>query len=131
MIDNNDFKIRKIISSLISSPIRNIANSVIGKKNIIPLYFGETDVATPSFISDAMKTALDEGHTFYSANQGIPDLVETISYYSSDLHKNNISPSRIMVTSAGMNALMIASEALINPNDKVICITPVWPNFMR
>ncbi len=131
MIDNNDFKIRKIISSLKSSPIRNIANSVIGKKNIIPLYFGETDVATPSFISEAMKTALDEGHTFYSANQGIPDLIETISCYSSDLHKNNISPSRIMVTSAGMNALMIASEALINPNDKVICITPVWPNFMR
>jgi aspartate/methionine/tyrosine aminotransferase len=36
-----------------------------------------------------------------------------------------------MVTSAGMNALMIASEVIINPNDKVICITPVWPNFMR
>tara|TARA_B100000700_G_C15031874_1_gene850998 strand:- start:2082 stop:2948 length:867 start_codon:yes stop_codon:yes gene_type:complete len=30
-----------------------------------------------------------------------------------------------------MNALMITSEALINPNDKVICVTPVWPNFMR
>ena len=78
-----------------------------------------------------MKDALDEGHTFYSANQGIPELVKTISKYSSALHKNHISPSRIMVTSAGMNALMIASEAIIDPKDKVICITPVWPNFMR
>ena len=131
LINSNDFKIRKIIHSLKSSPIRNVANSVIGKKNIIPLYFGETDITTPSFISEAMKTALDEGHTFYSANQGVTELVETISSYSSELHKTNISSSRIMVTSAGMNALMITSEALINPNDKVICVTPVWPNFMR
>ena len=65
--DNNDFKIRKVIKSLKSSPIRNVANSVIGKENIIPLYFGETDIATPAFISEAMKTALDDGHTFYSA----------------------------------------------------------------
>ena len=129
--DNNDFKIREVIKSLKSSPIRNIANSVIGKKNIIPLYFGETDIATPAFISKAMKTALDDGHTFYSANQGIPELVETISKYSSALHKKKINSSRIMVTSAGMNALMMAAEALVNPKDKIICITPVWPNFMR
>ena len=129
--DNNDFKIRKVIKSLKSSPIRNVANSVIGKKNIIPLYFGETDIATPAFISEAMKTALDDGHTFYSANQGISELVETISTYSSALHKKKINSSRIMITSAGMNALMIASEALVNPKDKIICVTPVWPNFMR
>ena len=131
LIDKNDFKIRKAIKSLKSSPIRNIANSVIGEKNIIPLYFGETDLATPSFISKAMKNALDEGHTFYSANQGISELIQTISKYSSSLHKKTISSSRIMITSAGMNALMITAEALINPKDKVICITPVWPNFMR
>jgi aspartate/methionine/tyrosine aminotransferase len=131
LIQNKDFKIRTIIKSLETSPIRKIANTAIGKKDIIPLYFGETDIATPSFISQAMKDALDAGHTFYSANQGVPELVNIISKYSSSLHKKNIPPSRIMVTSAGMNALMMASEAIINPKDKVICITPVWPNFMR
>ena len=131
LIPNKDFKIRKVIKSLETSPIRKIANTAIGKKGIIPLYFGETDIPTPSFISQAMKDALDQGYTFYSVNQGIPALVEIISKYTSSLHKKNIAPSRIMVTSAGMNALMIASEAIIDPNDKVICITPVWPNFMR
>ena len=131
LIKNEDFKIRKVIQSLESSPIRKIANTAIGKKDIIPLYFGETDIPTPSFISQEMKNALDAGHTFYSANQGIPELVNTVSKYTSSLHKNNIDPSRIMITSAGMNALMIASQAIIDPRDKVICITPVWPNFMR
>ncbi|MDB9971727.1 pyridoxal phosphate-dependent aminotransferase [Alphaproteobacteria bacterium] len=131
MIKNEDFKIRKAIQSLESSPIRKIANTAIGKKDIIPLYFGETDIPTPSFISQAMKNALDAGQTFYSANQGVPELVNIVSKYTSSLHKNYIAPSRIMITSAGMNALMITSEALINPKDKVICITPVWPNFMR
>jgi aspartate/methionine/tyrosine aminotransferase len=131
LIKNEDFKIRKVIQSLESSPIRKIANTAIGKKDIIPLYFGETDIPTPSFISQAMKNALDAGQTFYSANQGVPELVNIVSKYTSSLHKNYIAPSRIMITSAGMNALMIASEALIDPKDKVICITPVWPNFMR
>jgi len=131
LIKNEDFKIRKAIQSLESSPIRKIANTAIGKKDIIPLYFGETDIPTPSFISQAMKNALDAGQTFYSANQGVPELVNIVSKYTSSLHKNYIAPSRIMITSAGMNALMITSEALINPKDKVICITPVWPNFMR
>ena len=76
---NKDFKIRTIIKSLETSPIRKIANTAIGKKDIIPLYFGETDIATPSFISQAMKDALDAGHTFYSANQGVPELVNIIS----------------------------------------------------
>jgi len=131
LIKNEDFKIRKVIQSLESSPIRKIANTAIGKKDIIPLYFGETDIPTPAFISQAMKNALDAGQTFYSANQGVPELVNIVSKYTSSLHKNYIAPSRIMITSAGMNALMITSEALINPKDKVICITPVWPNFMR
>ena len=56
LIPNKDFKIRKVIKSLETSPIRKIANTAIGKKGIIPLYFGETDIPTPSFISQAMKS---------------------------------------------------------------------------
>ncbi len=122
---------RKIIEELQSSPIRTIANSAIDKKNIIPLYFGETDIVTPKFISNSMKTALDNGHTFYTSNHGVPKLVETITEYTNKLHKNSVSGDRIMVTAAGMNALMMSAEAIINPGDKIICITPVWPNFMR
>jgi len=124
-------KLRKIIEELTSSPIRNIANSAIDNKNVIPLWFGETDIVTPQFISNSMKSALDNGHTFYTTNHGVPELVKTISNYSSKLHKKVITHDRIMVTAAGMNALMMSAEALINPNDKIICVTPVWPNFMR
>ena len=122
---------RKIIEELESSPIRNIANSAIDNKDVIPLWFGETDIVTPKFISDSMKVALDEGHTFYTTNHGVPELVESISQYSSHLHNKIILKNRIMITAAGMNALMIAAEAIVNPNDKIICVTPVWPNFMR
>ena len=122
---------RKIIEELESSPIRNIANSAIDNKDVIPLWFGETDIVTPKFISDSMKVALDEGHTFYTTNHGVPELVESISQYSSHLHNKIILENRIMITAAGMNALMIAAEAIVNPNEKIICVTPVWPNFMR
>ena len=122
---------RKIIEELESSPIRNIANSAIDNKDVIPLWFGETDIVTPKFISDSMKVALDEGHTFYTTNHRVPELVESISQYSSHLHNKIILKNRIMITAAGMNALMIAAEAIVDPNEKIICVTPVWPNFMR
>ena len=122
---------RKIIEELEPSPIRTIANSAIDNKDVIPLWFGETDIITPKFISDSLKSALDKGHTFYTSNHGVHELVETITEYTSKLHKNTITSKRIMVTVGGMNALMISAEAIINPGDKIICITPVWPNFMR
>ena len=129
--DSKDLNLRKNIKFLKSSPIRNIANSAIDNKDVIPLWFGETDIITPQFISNSMKSALDKGHTFYTTNHGIPELVKAISDYSSKLHNKIISHNRIMITAAGMNALMISAEAIINPRDKIICITPVWPNFMR
>ena len=73
-----NFNLRKAITNLTPSPIRNIANTAIGNKNIIPLWFGETDITTPKFISNSMKQALDAGHTFYTTNQGISQLVDTI-----------------------------------------------------
>ena len=36
--------------------------------DVIPLWFGEGDVVTPSFIRDAAKASLDEGQTFYIPN---------------------------------------------------------------
>jgi len=37
--------------------------------------------------------------------------------------------SRIAVTASGMSALMLAIEALIDPGDRVVCVTPLWPNL--
>ncbi len=123
--------IRDRIASLEESGIRAIANRAMGMEDVIPLWFGEPNLPTPAFICEAASQALEEGATFYTPNRGDAELVETIADYSSRIHKQPVGEDRIVVTSAGMNALMIVAEMLVNPGDEILCVSPVWPNFYR
>ena len=44
-------------------------------------------------------------------------------------HAANIGVERVAVTSGGVNALMLAMQAIVNPGDEVVVVTPVWPNL--
>ena len=45
-----------------------------GREGLIPLWAGEGDLPTPSFISDAAASSLAAGETFYTWQRGIPEL---------------------------------------------------------
>jgi aspartate/methionine/tyrosine aminotransferase len=68
------------------------------------------------------------GRTFYTHNLGRAELRAALSAYLTDLHGAKIGLDRIAVTSSGVNALMVAMQALLSPGDRVVAITPVWPN---
>jgi aspartate/methionine/tyrosine aminotransferase len=40
-----------------------------------------------------------------------------------------VASDRLAVTSGGVNGLMLAMQALVNPGDEVVVVTPVWPNL--
>lgn len=119
---------RDTIFRLEESKIREVANAGLGKDDVMPFWFGEGDEVTPDFIRQAAISSLNKGETFYSENLGLPELRQAIAAYSNKLH-GKVSADRIAVTSGGVNALMLAMQALINPGDEVIAITPVWPNL--
>ena len=121
---------RPIVHNLGASRIREVANAGIGREHVLPFWFGEPDEATPAFIREEAKRALDAGDTFYTHNLGLPSLRETISSYISKLH-GTIAPERIAVTSSGVSALMLLSQLVINPGDRVVAVTPLWPNLIE
>jgi len=41
----------------------------------------------------------------------------------------SVAAADIAVTASGMSALMLSVEALIDPGDRVVCVTPLWPNL--
>ena len=123
--------IRHQVGNLQDSLIREIAHEGMSDPDIIPLWFGEPDLATPTFIIEAADRALRAGHTFYTPNLGIPELRETLSSYMSGLYQRNISVDRVVVTAAAMNGMMMTAEALFDPGDNMVAVTPVWPNFFR
>lgn len=124
-------RIRPRVAALEASPIREIAHEGMTIEGAIPLWFGEPDRPTPEFIVAASDRALREGRTFYTPNAGVAELREAIAAYTRRLYGREVGPERISVTAAGMNALMTIAEALVDPGDNVVNVTPVWPNFLR
>ncbi len=123
--------IRETIHQLPASRIREVANAGLARSDVLKFWFGEGDQVTPAFIREAAKAALDAGETFYNHNLGIIELREILAEYSTRLHRPvaPITSDRIAVTSAGVHALSLVDQALIDPGDRVVIVTPVWPNL--
>jgi aspartate/methionine/tyrosine aminotransferase len=119
---------RPVIENLPGSKIREVANAGIGRSDVLAFWFGESDEPTPDFIRDAAIDSLKAGETFYAHNLGIAELREALAGYVGSLHPP-VSAARIAVTSSGVNALMIAMQALAGPGDEVVAVVPVWPNL--
>jgi aspartate/methionine/tyrosine aminotransferase len=119
---------RKTVLDLEESKIREVANAGMGRSDVLAFWFGESDEVTPEFIREAAIASLRSGETFYAHNLGLPELREAISAYTSKLH-GPVGPERIAVTSGGVNALMLACQAVVDAGDEVVAVTPVWPNL--
>jgi aspartate/methionine/tyrosine aminotransferase len=121
---------RPAVRALMASQIREVANAGMGETGVLPFWFGEPDEVTPAFIRDAAAQSLARGETFYSQNFGIPELREAIGAYVSRLHRPTPG-DHIAVTASGMSALMLTVEALVAPGDRVVVVTPLWPNLVE
>lgn len=119
---------RSTVRSLAPSRIREVANAGFGVPGVLRLWFGESDQPTPALIRDAGVEALAAGRTFYAHNQGMAELREELSAYLGRLHDRTCEVSRVSVTSSGVSALMLAAQAIVDPGDRVVVVTPVWPN---
>ncbi len=119
---------RQGILHLEASKIREVANAGLGRADVLAFWFGESDEVTPDFIRQAAIASLQQGETFYAHNLGLPELRQAIAAYMSERH-GPVAEQRLAVTSGGVNGLMLAMQALVNPGDQVVVVTPVWPNL--
>ncbi|MFP4902430.1 pyridoxal phosphate-dependent aminotransferase, partial [Paraburkholderia sp. BR14261] len=121
---------REAVRALRSSQIREVANAGFGVPDVLPFWFGESDRVTPPFIREAAADALGRGDTFYTHNLGIAPLRESLARYVSELH-GATSVDNVAVTSAGVNALMLAAQLVVGAGDRVVAVTPLWPNLVE
>jgi aspartate/methionine/tyrosine aminotransferase len=126
----HDTKARPAVRALAASLIRDVANEGMGDPDVLAFWFGEPDEVTPEFIRTAGVASLARGETFYTQNFGIPPLRSAIASYVSRLHRAT-EDHNVAVTASGMSALMLAVEALVAPGDRVVVITPLWPNLVE
>lgn len=122
---------RPRVQALAESKVREVANAGFEQPGVLRFWFGESDRATPDYIRHAAVEALSAGRTFYTHNQGRPELRTALASYLQDLHGCPIAPERVSITSSGVSALMVAMQAILDPGDRVVIVTPVWPNLFE
>jgi aspartate/methionine/tyrosine aminotransferase len=117
------------IGSLPESPISDVAMSVFGDPEVVPLWFGEGDLVTPDFVREAAAEGLRQGETFYTWQRGIPELRRALSAYTEGLYGIKCPIDRISVTGSGMQAILLTCQLLLDPGDNVVIVSPIWPNI--
>lgn len=122
---------RQAVQDLRLSKIREVANAGLGRDDILTFWFGESDQPTPEFIRRPAAEALMQGRTYYTHNLGRADLRQSLSDYLTRLHGVPIGPERLAITSAGVNALMLAAQLVVSPGDRAVVVGPIWPNVVE
>jgi len=121
---------RASVRALPASRIRELYNEGIGRGDVLAFWVGEPDEPTPQFIRQAGIDSIGAGEVFYTHNLGIPELRDALASYVTRLHRP-VSGSQIAVTSAGVNALMLASQLIVDPGSRVVEVVPLWPNLQE
>lgn len=95
--------------------------------DVIHLEVGEPDFATPEPVAAAGQAALAAGHTRYTPAAGLPALREAIAGHYAEHFGAEVDPRRILVTPGASGALLLASQLLAGPGDRVLMADPNYP----
>lgn len=121
--------IRQSILDLQPSGIGQISREGLDDPEVIPLWFGESDLPSPAFVNDAAKKALDEGKTFYSWSRGHLPVRDGLLRYHQKHYGIDLDPDRVTLPGSTMLSVMITCQCLLEPGDEVILVSPYWPNI--
>ena len=89
---------------------------------IISLAGGDPDFDTPAPITMAAMKSLLEGNTHYVVGPGILELREAIQKKMLEENGVKCDVNHILLTPGGKNAIYLAVNAVLNPEDEVIVL---------
>ena len=113
------------LSTLKRSGIRVYTNLAREIPDCAMLTIGEPDLDTPQLIKDAAWAALNQGHTHYAPNQGIPALRQAVADYETG-RGNPTLAEQVLITVGSSQALFTALLGVLNPGEEVIVPVPAF-----
>lgn len=91
---------------------------------------GEPDFATPANIVEAASRAvLDPKNYRYTPAAGLPELREAIAAKTLRDSGLVVSPTQVIVTNGGKQAVYQSFATLLDPGDEVLLPTPYWTTY--
>ncbi len=97
--------------------------------DVIGLSAGEPDFDTPDFIKDAAIKAIRDGHTKYTAVDGIAPLKAAIAAKFKRDNGLEYTNKQVTVNAGGKHTLFNALVATLDAGDEVIIPAPYWVSY--
>lgn len=114
----------KTIKTIKPSGIRKFFDIAKQIEGCVSLGVGEPDFDTPWHITEEGIYALEKGYTFYTANQGMPDLRKEIVAWLARKYGVHYSQDEVIVTVGGSEAVDVSLRTCIDPGDEVLVPDP-------
>ncbi len=98
-------------------------------QEIISLSIGQPDFATPEFVKEAAKQAIDDNFNAYTPVNGYLELRQAVCEKLKRDNGLNYSPEQIVVSTGAKQSLANAILALVNAGDEVLMPVPYWVSY--
>ena len=97
---------------------------------VISFAAGEPDFATPDHVVEAaVAAARDPKNHRYTPAGGLPELREAIAAKTLRDSGLDVSPSQVIVTNGGKQAVYESFATLVDPGDEVLVPSPFWTTY--
>lgn len=96
---------------------------------VIHLGGGEPKTRAPIDAIISASAALGTGELRYAPADGIPSLKKAVIRYTEEYYNRVVSPENVIISGGAKQAIMVALQAILNPQEEVIFPAPYWVSY--
>lgn len=112
------------------SDIRRFDERVSVIEDMLKLTLGEPDFNTPEHVKLAGISAIENNDSHYTGMAGDLELRKAVATFMQQKYQVSFAPeNEILVTVGATEALSASLLAVLNPGDKIIVPTPIYPGY--
>ena len=115
---------------LVGTTIFTTMSQLAAEQQAINLSQGFPDFDVPAALADMLSSYVHQGHNQYPPMMGVTYLREQIALKTQSLYGAVADPDlEITVTSGATEALLVAIQAVVHPQDEVIVFDPAYDSY--
>jgi aspartate aminotransferase len=96
---------------------------------VIHLGGGEPKSKTPLDAILQCTSLLNTGEIRYTPADGIPALKKAVIRYTEEHYTRLVAPENVVISNGAKQSIMVALQAILNPNDEVVFPVPYWVSY--
>ncbi len=123
----------QIAKSISASPTLKLNEkaSILREKGdpVIHLGGGEPKSKAPMDAIIPAAAHLNTAEVRYAPADGIPALKKAIIRYTEEFYNRNVSPANVIASGGAKQAIMVALQSILNPQEEVLYPAPYWVSY--